>query len=314
MSTTAVANPFQLVAATTHDGPNGPYLIGHVDPSCKNGGTTVDMPADSYDAWPCPKCVATVPSKREALVERKAPLPTGDGTGSGAGAPAGPSERQLAYFEKLLAEREHTLTDDQIAPARTNGKRCSTAIDKLLASPRKAPAAGEPTKLRPNRFAGTCTECGNAVAEEAGFIRQHNGKWLTAHLPGTCPPAAPKVEAPKPGARPTLPDGIVLETNRVYVNSKGQYVRVVKARQSAGYYGKIWNGADWAYEGRGALEDLVRPITAEEAAQFGHAEHHCCFCGIELTDEGEGRSVEVGYGPHCARKNGLPWGVKKDAE
>ena len=52
-----------------------------------------------------------------------------------------------------------------------------------------------------------------------------------------------------------------------------------------------------------------RRATAQEAADLGHASHHCAFCGLELTDDGEGRSVEVGYGPICAKKYGLPWGV-----
>lgn len=66
---------------------------------------------------------------------------------------------------------------------------------------------------------------------------------------------------------------------------------------------------DWEFV-RGGLRDVRRgrPATAAEAAALGHATHHCCFCGIELTDEGNGRSVEVGYGPICANKNGLPWG------
>lgn len=51
-----------------------------------------------------------------------------------------------------------------------------------------------------------------------------------------------------------------------------------------------------------------RPVTAAEAAALGHQTHHCCFCGLELTDDGDGKSVDVGYGPVCAKNNGLPWG------
>lgn len=66
---------------------------------------------------------------------------------------------------------------------------------------------------------------------------------------------------------------------------------------------------DWEFvRGGMATVRTGRPATADEAAALGHATHHCCFCGIELTDEGNGRSVEVGYGPICAGKNGLPWG------
>ena len=66
---------------------------------------------------------------------------------------------------------------------------------------------------------------------------------------------------------------------------------------------------DWEYvKGGLATVRTGRPGTAAEAASLGWATHHCCFCGLELTDDGEGRSVDVGYGPICAQKNGLPWG------
>jgi hypothetical protein len=35
----------------------------------------------------------------------------------------------------------------------------------------------------------------------------------------------------------------------------------------------------------------------------------CSFCGTELDDP---KSLRVGYGPTCAKKNGLPWGEKAE--
>ena len=52
----------------------------------------------------------------------------------------------------------------------------------------------------------------------------------------------------------------------------------------------------------------ARRATPEEAGALGHLTTYCCFCGRHLTDDGENRSVEVGYGPVCGPKNGLPWG------
>lgn len=49
-------------------------------------------------------------------------------------------------------------------------------------------------------------------------------------------------------------------------------------------------------------EDL---LSAEEGAEFGKLYGICMYCWRELTDE---RSIEVGYGPICADKRGLPWG------
>ena len=42
-----------------------------------------------------------------------------------------------------------------------------------------------------------------------------------------------------------------------------------------------------------------------KAKEYAAATGNCSFCGLELTDP---RSVEVGYGPICADKFGLPWG------
>lgn len=41
------------------------------------------------------------------------------------------------------------------------------------------------------------------------------------------------------------------------------------------------------------------------ALAYGKQTGHCCFCGIDLTDN---RSVTMGYGPICAGKYNLPWG------
>lgn len=43
------------------------------------------------------------------------------------------------------------------------------------------------------------------------------------------------------------------------------------------------------------------------ASEFGRVNGCCCFCNTELTDD---RSIEVGYGPVCARNFGLAWGAK----
>lgn len=45
----------------------------------------------------------------------------------------------------------------------------------------------------------------------------------------------------------------------------------------------------------------INPVAAAKA--YGALMGRCSFCGIELTDAG---SVEVGYGPICAKHYGLP--------
>ena len=55
-----------------------------------------------------------------------------------------------------------------------------------------------------------------------------------------------------------------------------------------------------------ALLDMLVMIAnnpAEAAQAYGALTCRCSFCGLPLTDDG---SVEVGYGPTCAKRWGLP--------
>src|SRR5580765_3182064 len=167
-------------------------------------------------------------------------------------------------------------------------------------------ATGEVVKA--NRYPGKCGSCGHNVAEGAGRIeRNAAGKWITFHLDGACSteaPAAPAARADEAG------ESLVPGFYRAIDGGTWQ----VKAARHGGLYAMAGTilpevKPSWEYV-KGGMSNLVgaHRLTADEAAAIGHLTHHCCFCGIELTDEGEGRSVEVGYGPKCARKHGLPWG------
>jgi hypothetical protein len=105
-----------------------------------------------------------------------------------------------------------------------------------------------------------------------------------------------KVEAAAPTA--DLTPGDVL-----WSDSLGAVVKVV-ASKTGNLYGKVRVAGSWEYGGKAALANL-RPLTAEEAAAFGHSTGECVFCSRELEDD---RSVTVGYGPVCAKRYGLPWG------
>jgi len=85
----------------------------------------------------------------------------------------------------------------------------------------------------------------------------------------------------------------------VYVKLNGEYVGKVTA-QGAAY-------------GLDALLPTLRAIEADPAAagaSYGALTGRCSFCDKALTDEG---SVEVGYGPVCARRYGLPHAPKGSA-
>jgi len=82
------------------------------------------------------------------------------------------------------------------------------------------------------------------------------------------------------------------------------------------WYGRLNEDGTWnRYE---KLVDHLRAPTwdflnalgknpEETLAKHGRLTGRCCYCWRGLVDE---RSVEVGYGPVCAKRWGLPWGKK----
>jgi hypothetical protein len=88
----------------------------------------------------------------------------------------------------------------------------------------------------------------------------------------------------------------------------GRYFKVVPNQEGTSVYAKVWQDNEWFFT-RGLIREYsltsADKVTAEQAAEFGKVTGACVFCSRLLTDE---RSLEVGYGPVCADKNGLPWG------
>lgn len=96
----------------------------------------------------------------------------------------------------------------------------------------------------------------------------------------------------------------------VHINADGTPV-LVKISEMGRPYGKKWNGHRFEYD-RSAIAGLSADtlITAEQAAEFGHAHHICVFCCRDLSTP---ESTAVGYGPVCAKTHNLPWGTKQGA-
>jgi len=112
-------------------------------------------------------------------------------------------------------------------------------------------------------------------------------------------PNAVKVSHIEP-TKPELVKGDVHVVN-------GEYYRVHQAQGSGNLYACKWDGTRFDYD-RGAISKLNpdNKITAEQAAEFGHMFERCCFCSTPIDTP---ESTEVGYGPVCASKHGLPWGA-----
>lgn len=78
------------------------------------------------------------------------------------------------------------------------------------------------------------------------------------------------------------------------------------------YYGRILPDGKLQRARDGTPEALIKILLKMNknpqvfAFIYGQRFGHCCFCARELTDH---RSVEAGYGPICAGKWGLQWGV-----
>lgn len=100
-----------------------------------------------------------------------------------------------------------------------------------------------------------------------------------------------------------IPDDLI--SGRIYINAKNQIVKAIKGR-SGRFYAKVRVPGGWDYLPHGLAG--ARPLTAAEAASFGHEHDRCVFCYLPLSDDGPDRSVHVGYGPVCAKKYHLPWG------
>lgn len=93
---------------------------------------------------------------------------------------------------------------------------------------------------------------------------------------------------------------------------KGHIYKVQRAVHGSGnLYAKELVRQDeerWTFDyAPGVIRNLSEgtAMTLEQAKEFGALTGTCVYCARELNDE---RSIEAGYGPVCADKNGLPWG------
>ena len=82
------------------------------------------------------------------------------------------------------------------------------------------------------------------------------------------------------------------------------------------YYGRIDLTGGWhpAAAATQAVLDLLVAFAANPelvASEHGRQTGACCFCSRHLEDA---RSTSVGYGPVCADRYGLRWGVEPAAE
>lgn len=185
-----------------------------------------------------------------------------------------------------------------------------------------------------SKFAGKCTACGSYMP--AGTtIDWAKGAGAKHAIAAQCvqQPAAAAVPAPVVNAAPIVAflnaardRGLKFPKVRMLAADGQRELRLQLAGAGSKYPGAVQVTLQGEWIGRILPDGHV----AGPLAQASHAAHvphlqaiaadpaaaakayaalfcRCSFCGLELTDAG---SVEVGYGPICAAKFGLPHTAK----
>ena len=175
------------------------------------------------------------------------------------------------------------------------------------------------------KYPGRCRKCGS-LFQVGTQIDWDRARGSVHHNPAECvrqvtaPPTAIDVSAlvtflagaqasglKWPKARFLGPDGRTeLRLAPAGPNSRYPGVHVTLGDKWQGYIAPDGNVGGDRLTCNLALLDTLAQIatnTAEAAQAYGAVMGCCSFCGLTLTDAG---SVEVGYGPVCAKKWGLP--------
>lgn len=119
-----------------------------------------------------------------------------------------------------------------------------------------------------------------------------------------------------PVAGPTSPDPFAVTKPTTFSaglyqrNGQGASYFVYKAKGGDHFLAKeiSWDGINKpSFTYVGAASRFVSPgdrLSTSAHAAFGQVTNFCGFCGLQLDDP---VSVQYGYGPICASKNGLPY-------
>ena len=190
------------------------------------------------------------------------------------------------------------------------------------------------------KFAGNCADC--TVRIQPGDAILWGKDTETRHA--ACPVAAKVREIPKQFGRVPCSDvhalmhralgqlkrpKIKLQTStrrniilclRVDSLDRDGYISVVDdvpyGTRHSGYFGVINGNGVWDSV-RDVPEDVRLAVVEfginpeSTASAYGRRVGSCCFCSRDLTDE---KSTTAGYGPTCAKRYSLPWGVTSAEE
>jgi hypothetical protein len=324
---------------------SGGTTIGHLDGACKAlVGERVFVPRRlqpdvDRDSWPCARCVSVEqlvawdpdwPPRfppEEILVPAEKTLESGPGvadtTGVGGCTPGNPHQEDTTmarststYARKSAPIQTAVLARNGLCPTHrtpilSDGEcwECGTIPAAALTAPKLAALKGSFALAIADGIEGA------AALREAMLAAYRAGKLDDAAIDAALDMVITMREAQagdtlhnddQPAPAPVAPAAQTFTQGQIVTNAAGQIVRVYQSK-TGNLYGKIRDEyGTWEYVA-GALKG-GRHLTADEAAAYGHAHDACVFCATPLSDDGPGKSVEVGYGPICAGKYGLPWG------
>ena len=124
-----------------------------------------------------------------------------------------------------------------------------------------------------------------------------------------------------PKLRAIMDDDTVLTLRLAGEKSKhvGQIMVTSGKQENRLYYGRVdqagaFHASQQPNEKQlAACVPVLKAVATDPAAQgtaYAQRTGHCAFCALPVGEGEDKRSIEAGYGPDCAKKWGLPWGVK----
>lgn len=172
-------------------------------------------------------------------------------------------------------------------------------------------ATGKEQQPKPTKLAGNLAPMMDMLKFAATHLKAPKVRLLT-----------PEAQAALDSGQPVDREWLKCHTLRLGVaGARSKYTGQVNVSDDHAYGWNVWYGridpltGEWTKPRKEldlmpqvaqALQDFSDdPVQA--ATAYGKLMGHCCFCNLPLTDR---RSVDVGYGPDCAKHWGLPWGSR----
>jgi len=174
------------------------------------------------------------------------------------------------------------------------------------------------------KYPGTCKKCSQPITPGDMIIWEAGQKGVHEICPALLvekpvplldlKPVADFLQAARdrglkfPKARFLAPDGQT-EMRLSLAGSQSSFPGSVQVKLGDAYLGGVKPTGEVFGRFLPSREDILKELLfistdpAAAAKKYGAVMCRCSFCGLQLTDEG---SVEVGYGPICAKKWGLP--------